>query len=58
MAKRKATAEAMAEELRARAEANGYKRGAHREQDSTRDIMKHSEDTKKKQERMLKRYIM
>jgi hypothetical protein len=57
MAKRKA-AEATAEELRARAEANGYKREAHREQDSTRDNMKHNDDTKKKQKRMLNRYIM
>ena len=37
MAKRKATAE----ELEARAESNGYKRGAHREKDSTRDNGKH-----------------
>jgi hypothetical protein len=31
MEKRKATAEATAERLRARAESNGYKRGVHRE---------------------------
>lgn len=53
MAKRKATAETTAEttaeELRAQAESNGYKRGAYREQDSTRDITKqrwHQEATK------------
>ena len=50
MAKRKATAEATAEELRARAELNGYKRGAYREQGNTRDIMKHNDDTKKTKE--------
>jgi hypothetical protein len=38
MAKRKATTE----ELGARAETNGYKRGAHREKDSTRDNGKHN----------------
>jgi len=41
MAKRKA----MAEELDARAESNGYKRGAHREKDSTRDNGKHNKKT-------------
>jgi hypothetical protein len=54
MAKQKATAE----ELEARAESNGYKRGAHREEDSTRDDMKYNDDTKKQQKRMLNRYIM
>jgi hypothetical protein len=43
MAKRKATAE----ELEARAESNGYKRGAHREKDSTRDNGKHNKKTKR-----------
>jgi len=38
MAKRKATAE----ELKARAESNGYKRGTYREKDSTRDNGKHN----------------
>jgi hypothetical protein len=38
MAKRKATAE----ELEARAESNGYRRGAYREEDSTRDNGKHN----------------
>jgi hypothetical protein len=37
MAKQKATAE----ELEARAESNGYKRGAHLEKDGTRDNGKH-----------------
>jgi hypothetical protein len=41
MAKRKATAE----ELEARAEFNGYKRGAYREKDSTRDSGKHNKKT-------------
>src|SRR5271155_1956913 len=43
MAKRKATTE----ELGARAETNGYKRGAHREKDSTRDNGKHNKKTKR-----------
>jgi hypothetical protein len=38
MTKRKATAE----ELEARAESNGYKRGAQREKDSTRDNGKYN----------------
>jgi len=37
MAKRKATAE----ELFARSESNGYKKGAHREEDGTRENKKH-----------------
>jgi hypothetical protein len=45
MAKRKATAE----ELEARAESNGYKRGAYREKDSTRDNGKHNKKTKRNQ---------
>jgi hypothetical protein len=43
MAKRKARAE----EPEARAESNGYKRGAHREKDSTRDNGKHNKKTKR-----------
>jgi hypothetical protein len=50
MAKRKATAE----ELEARAESNGYKRGAHREKDSTRDNGKHNKKTKRNQHLMAK----
>jgi hypothetical protein len=40
MAKRKATAE----ELEARAESNGYKRGIYREEDSIRDNGKYDSD--------------
>jgi hypothetical protein len=50
MAKRKATAE----ELETRAESNGYKRGAHREKDSTRDNRKHNKKTKRNQNSVLK----
>jgi hypothetical protein len=53
MAKRKA----MAEELRARAESNGYKRGAHREKDSTRDNGKYNKKTKRNQNSALDRYV-
>jgi len=45
MAKRKATAE----ELEAQVESNGYKRGAHREKDGTRDNGKHNKKTKTNQ---------
>jgi hypothetical protein len=51
MAKRKATAE----ELEARAESNGYKRGAYREKDSTRDNGKHNKKTKRNQNSVLDR---
>jgi hypothetical protein len=53
MAKRKATTE----ELGARAETNGYKRGAHREKDSTRDNGKHNKKTKRSQNSVLDRYV-
>ncbi len=53
MAKRKATAE----ELEAQAESNGYKRGAHREKDSTRDNGKHNKKTKRSQNSVLDRYV-
>jgi hypothetical protein len=53
MAKRKATAE----ELEAQAESNGYKRGAHREKDSTRDNGKHDKKTKSNQNSVLDRYV-
>jgi hypothetical protein len=43
MARKKATAD----ELDARAEANGYQRGAHREEDSRRDGNKHEDKTNK-----------
>jgi hypothetical protein len=54
MAKRKATAE----ELQARAECNGYKRGAHREEDSARDNGKHNHKTKTNQDSVLNRYVL
>jgi hypothetical protein len=54
MAKRKATAE----EPKARAESNGYKRGAHREKDSTRDNRKHNKKTKRNQNSVLDRYVL
>jgi hypothetical protein len=54
MAKRKATAE----ELEARAESNGYKRGAHREKDSTRDNGKHNKKAKRNQNSVLNRYVL
>jgi hypothetical protein len=53
LAKQKATAE----ELLARAESNGYKRGAHREEDSTRDNGKHNDKTKMNQDVVLDRYV-
>ena len=54
MAKRKVTAE----ELEARAESNGYKRGAHREKDSARDDGKHNDKTKTNQNVVLDRYVL
>ena len=51
MAKRKATAE----ELDARAESNGYRRGAHQEEDSTRDNGKHNKKIKRNQNSVLDR---
>jgi hypothetical protein len=54
LAKRKATAE----KLEARAESNGYKRGAHREKDSTRDNGKHNKKTKRNQNSVLDRYVL
>jgi hypothetical protein len=54
MAKRKATAE----ELEARAESNGYERGAHREKDSTRDNGKYNKKTKRNQNSVLDRYVL
>ena len=53
IAKRKATAE----ELGA-AESNGYKRGAYREKDSTRDNGKHNKKTKRNQNSVLDRYVL
>jgi hypothetical protein len=53
MAERKATTK----ELGARAETNGYKRGAHREKDSTRDNGKHNKKSKRSQNSVLDRYV-
>jgi hypothetical protein len=52
MAKQKATAE----ELGARVESDGYKRGAYGEKDSTRDNGKHNK-TKRNQNSVLDRYV-
>jgi hypothetical protein len=54
MEKRKA----MAEELHAQAESNGYKRGAHRAKDNTRDDKRHINKTKKDQSAALDRYLL
>jgi hypothetical protein len=54
MGRKKATVD----ELDARAEANGYQRGAHREEDSRRDYNKHEEKTKKNQGATLDHYVM
>lgn len=45
-------------ELVTRAEANGYKRGAHKEQDTIRHRGKHVWKTKKDQDATLKRYVL
>jgi hypothetical protein len=52
MTKRKAAAE----ELEARPESNGYKRGAHQEKDNTRDNGKHNKKAKRNQDSVLNRY--
>jgi hypothetical protein len=52
MAKKKTTPQ----ERQARAAANGYKRGAHREKDSIKDENKHTADTIELQERALTLY--
>ena len=49
---------AMAEELLGRDESNGYKRGAHREKDTTRDDKMHINKTKKDQNAALDRYVL
>jgi hypothetical protein len=54
MAKRKATAE----ELEARAESNGYRRGAYREEGSTQDNGKRNKKIKKNQNSVLNRYVL
>jgi hypothetical protein len=47
-----------ADELNARAKANGYKRGVHREEDSRRDRNKYTDDTIKDQDGALDRCIL
>jgi len=47
-----------AEELLSQARSNGYKRGAHREEDCKRDQSKHIEATKKDQDSALDRYVL
>jgi hypothetical protein len=54
MARKKATPD----ELEARAEANGYQRGAHWKEDSRRDSNKHEDKTKKYQDATLDQYVM
>jgi hypothetical protein len=54
MAKRKV----MVEELEARAESNGYRRGVHREKDSARNDGKHNDKTKTNQNVVLDRYVL
>ena len=54
MARKKATPD----ELEARAEVNGYQRGAHWEEDSRRDGNKHEDKTKKDQDATLDHYVM
>jgi hypothetical protein len=45
------------EELGARVEANGYQRGAHREEDNHPDSNKHGDTTKKNQDATLDHYV-
>ena len=47
-----------ADDLLAQAEANGYKRGEHKEQDKVRDRHKHVDKTKKDQNAALNRYVL
>jgi hypothetical protein len=47
-----------ADELLARAEANGYKRGARKEKDCVCDRHKHNDKTKNDQDAALKRYVL
>ena len=54
MAKQKVTAV----ELLARVESNGYKRGARRENNNTRDQKKYTNKTKRGQDPALDRYIL
>ena len=45
-------------ELTARAKANGYQRGAHRDKDSLRDRNKHVDKVKRDQDAAFDRYVM
>jgi hypothetical protein len=47
-----------ADNLLAQTEANGYKRGEHKEQDKVRDRYKHFDKTKKDQNAALDRYVL
>jgi hypothetical protein len=47
-----------ADELLARAEANGYKKGKHKEKDAVRNHHKHVDNTKKDQTMVLDRYML
>jgi hypothetical protein len=47
-----------ADELLARAEANGYKKGKHKEKDAVRNHHKHVDNTKKDQNMVLDRYML
>jgi hypothetical protein len=49
---------ATADELLARAEANGYKEGGHREEDAVCDHDKHGKKTKRDQDTALERYVL
>lgn len=50
--------QATAAELLAQAEANGYKRGVHEEEDQVPDQRRHNEKTKKNQDATLSRYLL
>lgn len=47
-----------ADELLARAEANGYKKGKHKEKDAVWNRHKHVDNTKKDQTTVLDRYVL
>ena len=47
-----------ADELLARAEANGYKKGKHKEKEAVRNHHKHVDNTKKDQNAVLDRYVL
>lgn len=44
--------------LLAQAEANGYKRGVHKEQDKVRDAKRHNDKTKINHDGTLRRYVL